>query len=309
MSPVPFVLVTGFLGSGKTTLLKRILESHADTRRIAVVQNEFARSGVDGVDLRRTGKPFEILEINRGSVFCVCLLSDFVKSLAAMVDRVRPDGVVLEATGLADPIAVAELLHAWELQARVFLTRVYCVVDALNFVRIEGTVTRAAHQVRVADTVLVNKVDTAGPDAIRAVEERVRALNPFAEVVRTSHCEAALDGLFAVPGAGTVAARRAAELSGLEPGGRPGIGSAAVRTTRPVSREALDGFLADQAPAAYRLKGFVRLTGGGAVAVQSCFGRTEVRPVDNYQGPSELVAMGPGVDPKVFSRAFRALAG
>jgi len=301
--PVPFILVTGFLGSGKTTLLKRFIGEYADTRRLAVIQNEFAPSGVDGEELRRTGKSFEILEINRGSVFCVCLLSDFVKSLADMVDRVRPDAVVLEATGLADPIAVAQLLHAPQLRPRVYLRHVFAVVDAGTFPRIERAVTRAAHQVRIADTVLVNKIDSQGAD-VDKVEERVIALNPLAVVRRVTYCAIPLEGMLSSAAGQSVAERRSEELAGLESGGRPPIGSVAARRSQPVSRGSLERFLARNAPGSYRLKGFVRLSDGGVVAVQSCFGRTTLAPVDNYNGASELVAMGPGVDADAFVKAF-----
>ncbi len=248
-------------------------------------------------------RPFEVLEINRGSVFCVCLLSDFVASLTAMVDRVRPDAVVLEATGLADPVALAQLLHAPELRDRVYLQHAYCVVDAGTFLRMERAVTRVAHQVRIADTVLMNKIDTAGAD-LEAAEWRVKELNPFAKVVRTTFCETGLEDLWAAVPGPSVAQRREAELVQLEPGGRPAIGSAAARRSRPVARDALEGFLARTGPGSYRLKGFVRLTEGGVVAVQSCFGNTSITPVEGYNGASELVAMGPGVNAEEFVRAF-----
>jgi G3E family GTPase len=304
--PVPFVLVTGFLGSGKTTLLKRFISQYADTQRLAIIQNEFAPSGVDGEDLRLTGKQFDILEINRGSVFCVCLLSDFVKSLEAMVDGVHPEVVLLEATGLADPIAVAQLLHAPELRERVFLRHVYCVVDAGSFLRIERAVTRVGHQVRIADTVLVNKTDTDGAD-LAAVERRVNELNPFAEIRRTAYCDTGLDILQATKTAATVAEKRQEELSHFESRGRPPMGSVAARRSQPVARNALERFLARNAPGSYRLKGFVNLAEGGTVAVQSCFGRTTIAPIERYNGASELVAMGPGVEPDEFVRLFQLL--
>lgn len=97
MNKIPFYLVTGFLGSGKITLLKRIINDHADSMKLAVIQNEFAPASVDGTDLRQTHKPFEMLEINKGSVFCVCLLSGFIKSLSVFIDSYTPDAVFLEA--------------------------------------------------------------------------------------------------------------------------------------------------------------------------------------------------------------------
>jgi G3E family GTPase len=305
---VPFVLVTGFLGSGKTTLLKRMLEQYADSRRLAVVQNEFAPASVDGAELRLTGKRFDILEINRGSVFCVCLLSDFVKSLAQMVERVKPDAVILEATGLADPIAVAQLLRAAELREQLYLSSVWCIVDATTFLTIEKAVTRVSHQVRVADRIIVNKTDSSSAD-LAAVEARLRELNPFASVERATYCQFALGNVFDSPAAAPVAVTRMDENAAFESCGRPAVGSAVVRSTRRITQANLERFLKVSAPGSYRLKGFVNLADGSAVAVQSCFGATEVRAVDYRDRPTELVAMGPGVDAEDFASSFEQLAG
>lgn len=304
---IPFILVTGFLGSGKTTLLKRMLHAHAEQLRMAIVQNEFAQSGVDGAELRLTGKPFEILEINRGSVFCVCLLSDFVKSLSAMMDSVKPDVVVLEATGLADPIAVAQLLQSPELRDRLYLARAYCVVDASTFGRLEKAVSRVAHQVRVADVVVLNKVDLATAQQLGAAEGRVRELNPFATIERAAQCTIDTAGMCSEAAEAPVAIRRADEHAAFESCGRPPVKSVAVRSTRVCTSRALEEFVARHATGTYRLKGYVHTNDRGVLAVQSCFGQTRITPVLGYNGASELVAMGPSLDPEGIRDAFERM--
>lgn len=299
---IPFFLVTGFLGSGKTTLLKRFLEVHGDNRRIAVVQNEFAPGSVDGADLRRSGKRFEILEINRGSVFCVCLLSGFVSSLESFVDTHKPDAVVLEASGLSDPIAIAQLLGAPNLSSRLYLSHTWCVVDASTFLRLEPTMTRLSHQVRVADTVVINKTDKA-PDRVEMITRRVSELNPLARIVSASFCDLSLDNVFSAIKR-PVAVVRAKENAAFESCGRPDIGSAVLRTTTPISRDQLESFLRETTGQTHRLKGFVVVSGGPPLAVQSCFGELEIVPVSDYTGPTEIVAMGKGIDTEGFARAF-----
>jgi G3E family GTPase len=106
MAKIPFYLVTGFLGSGKTTLLKAYLEKYSDSRKIAIIQNEFAEVNIDSRELQRTGKSFDILEMNNGSVFCVCLLGDFVHSLHDFIQQHNPEVIILEASGLSDPISL-----------------------------------------------------------------------------------------------------------------------------------------------------------------------------------------------------------
>lgn len=108
----PFYIVTGWLGSGKTTLLKKILTKFGNTKRIAVIQNEFAPSGVDGHELKNTGKPFQLIEINNGSVFCVCQLDNFMGVLEKLTNEYKPEAIYLESSGLADPISIAEILQS-----------------------------------------------------------------------------------------------------------------------------------------------------------------------------------------------------
>ena len=121
--PIPFYLINGFLGSGKTTLLKRILNEYADDKKIGVIQNEFAAINVDSAELQREQKTFAILEVNRGSVFCVCLLSDFITSLRHFIDDHHPEALFLEASGLSDPISIIELLSA-----RIISTSMNCPI-------------------------------------------------------------------------------------------------------------------------------------------------------------------------------------
>ena len=124
MSRIPFILLTGFLGSGKTTFLKRLLARYSSDGKIGIIQNEFAPGSVDGTELMQSGMPFEILEVNNGSVLCVCLLGSFVKSLRIFVEECRPDALILEASGLSDPISIGEMLQAPDLSGRLFLSHI-----------------------------------------------------------------------------------------------------------------------------------------------------------------------------------------
>ncbi|MBD3315108.1 MAG: hypothetical protein GF344_04930 [Chitinivibrionales bacterium] len=304
---IPFYLVTGFLGSGKTTLVKRVLREHADSKRIAIIQNEFAPGNVDGAELARTGKKFEMLEINKGSVFCVCLLSDFRSSLAELVDRTQPDAVVLEATGLADPIALAQLLTAPELRSRLYLAYSWCIVDAAAFLQMERKITRIAHQVRIADHVVINKEDLAEQQMIADVEERIRDLNPFATVSHTTYGRVPLQDMFAPLIGDPAAVRRAREHAAVEAAKRPPVESTAVRSTKPVEREALVKFLNAFAADAYRIKGFVNISDGTTVAVQCTFNNIEIESIEGRLGPTELVALGEGLDTESFASSFRRI--
>lgn len=308
MTKIPFYLLTGYLGSEKTTLLKQILKSIGDGRKVAIVQNEFAPSAVDGADLKQTGKTFEILEVNNGSVFCVCLLGSFVKSLAGFLDEMEPEFLFMEASGLSDPISIAEMLHGSELADRIYLEHVWTVVDAGRFHKLARNVARIQHQVRVADTVVLNKCDLidSGTDEIR---EWIRSLNPFASIFESSYCQmdVELDGPASLLKMAPVALRRAVEHKKLEGSGQPDLGTFVIKTTQGISRHKLESFLKEIGPDSYRIKGFVKLDDSQMVAVQSCFGESELQTVDHYMGPTELVGMGPAMVQSEIGRRFMEL--
>ena len=149
MKKIPFYLVTGFLGSGKTTLIKQFIDRYADSKKIAIIQNEYADVNIDSRELKQTGKSFELLEMNNGSVFCVCLLGSFVHSLADFIHQHQPDLVILEASGLSDPITISQIISSSALRNLIWLAHSYTIVDALNFQKTIERVGRNTQQIRV----------------------------------------------------------------------------------------------------------------------------------------------------------------
>jgi G3E family GTPase len=175
----PVTLVTGFLGSGKTTLIARLL-AHPDMGETAVIVNELGEVGIDHHLLRRVDERTVLL--NSGCVCCTLRgdLADELRDLDSRRTRGEiPDfrRVVVETTGLADPAPIVYTLAAEPVVRHHFeLDGIVTTVDALNGLVEPESVKQAA----VADVVVVTKTDVADPDA---VEARVRALNPGAELV------------------------------------------------------------------------------------------------------------------------------
>ncbi len=304
--PVPLYLITGFLGSGKTTLLRRFLDTFADDIRTGVIQNEFAAVHVDADELKCSGKTFHLLEVNRGSVFCVCLVADFKRTLAQFVDEHRPEALFLEATGLADPIAVAELFSAPELQRRLFLARVWCVVDAAKFLLLEKVNLCMSRQVRTADAVIINKTDAADEATIVAVENRISRLNPAAEIYRTAFCELSAAELRAGLQPAAAAARPKAAPH-ERPLGRPAVGTAVIKTPRKIGRAALERFTDQVAATAWRIKGLVHCADDVPLMVQTVFGKTQYYSMPDYRGLTELIVIGPHVRQQTIVERFRMM--
>ena len=118
---IPLNLINGFLGSGKTTFLLHYLDTFAGGRKIGVIQNEFSPAGIDGELITRQGKAYRLLEVNNGSVFCVCLLGGFINSLSSFIDDYAPDEIIMEASGMSDPSLSDRYFNHQNLKTRYFL--------------------------------------------------------------------------------------------------------------------------------------------------------------------------------------------
>jgi G3E family GTPase len=295
MASIPMQLVTGFLGSGKTTFLKHYLEKLSGSGRIGIIQNEFSEVNVDSQDLRQSNSGFEILEVNNGSVFCVCLLGSFVGSLAAFIDQVHPDELIMEASGMSDPLSIGQILQAPSLKQKVYLDRVWCLVDALNFSRISALQTRVNHQVRMADVVLVNKTDLLEGNNDELVE-RVKKINPFAEIVQTTFAKVEFNN-------------RKPIMKFLHPGekaenGRPDLESQVIKSSRSISPEKLNEFINLTVEGCIRCKGYVNLNNGEKVFVQGSYDRYSLQNVESFSGPTELVIIGNFPEKTSFQKLF-----
>ncbi len=184
-----------FLGSGKTTLLKNLLQQSSD-KRIAVIQNEFAPSGVDGKELKQV-LPGKLLEVNNGSVFCVCMFSNFAVTLKKLIEDYQPDEIFLETSGLADPINVAELLQDERVVDIVQLNLLITVVDAGNYYKGLSSLQRFKHQLMVADLVLINKIDLEPLDLAK-IKTHIHGINPNADIQTASYAKVGASWLHSI---------------------------------------------------------------------------------------------------------------
>ena len=92
---IPTILLTGFLGSGKTTLLNRLID-HYKSKRTVLLINEFGKVGIDG-ELLVEGN-YEKIELNKGSLFCICVRTDFIFEVETIATQIKPELLIIEAT-------------------------------------------------------------------------------------------------------------------------------------------------------------------------------------------------------------------
>lgn len=188
---IPVTVLTGYLGSGKTTLLNRILtENHG--KRYAVIVNEFGEIGIDNDLIVESDE--EIYEMNNGCICCT-VRGDLIRVVEGLMRRPgRFDAIIVETTGLADPVPVAQTFFMDDdVRAKTVLDAVVALVDAKHLpLRLKDS-REAEDQIAFADVVLINKTDLVSPEELATVEATVRAINPHAVIHRTERSAIPLD--------------------------------------------------------------------------------------------------------------------
>ncbi len=186
---IPVNVVTGFLGSGKTTLLRRLLTSPR-LQNVAVMVNEFGEVGLDHQLLSSVAEGTLLLD--NGCVCCAIRgdLQDALRDLWAQRERgeVPPfDRVVIETSGLADPVPIAyTVLIEPMLQHHFRLGNVITVVDAVNGASQLDSFPESVKQAAVADRIVVTKIDLCTETDLRALKDRLGGLNRSAPIYQAA---------------------------------------------------------------------------------------------------------------------------
>ncbi|WP_417435545.1 CobW family GTP-binding protein [Hoeflea sp.] len=193
VAPIPVTVLTGYLGSGKTTLLNRIL-SEPHGKRYAVIVNEFGEIGIDNDLIVESDE--EIYEMNNGCVCCT-VRGDLIRVVEGLMRRPgRFDAIIVETTGLADPVPVAQTFFMDEdVRAKTRLDAVVALVDARHLPARLKDSREAEDQIAFADVVILNKTDLVSPEELESVERTVRAINPSARIHRTERAAVPLDAV------------------------------------------------------------------------------------------------------------------
>ncbi len=192
---LPVTIVTGFLGSGKTTLLNHILTGEHGLK-IGVLINELGEIDIDSQLLESIEE--EMVQLSNGCICCT-INEDLVAAVFKMLtSEEKIDYLIIETSGVADPVPIVETLANSELQGLTRLDAVVGVVDALNFSTEYYASTAAQHQIKHSDVLLLNKTDLVDRQRLTTVQTELAAWRTAALVLETQRCQVPLSLLLDV---------------------------------------------------------------------------------------------------------------
>ena len=251
-------VITGFLGSGKTTLLNHILQNFEDYK-VAVLVNEFGDINIDSQLLIEVEE--DMIELTNGCVCCTINdnLTDAVYRVLERKDRI--DYLVLETTGVADPLPIMLTFLGTELRDLTQLDAVVTLIDAETFdpdLHYESNA--AMNQIRYGDILLLNKTDRVPEPKVQKLRHQISAIKEKARVLEASHSQVPLSLILNVQltEAAVVQEDSSATTSAVKHLQNDGFISVSFKGDRPFSVKKFQQFLDYQLPDnVFRAKGII----------------------------------------------------
>jgi G3E family GTPase len=325
---IPVHILTGFLGSGKTTFLNELLKGPG-FERTAVIINEFGETGLDHLFLE--GREEGIFELSNGCLCCT-IRSELAATLVSLPQD-RIDRVLVETTGLADPVPILQaIIGTYAVSSRFFVAGMLTMVDSLNIVDQLAAHREARLQVALADLLIMTKLDmldAAGrAEQLSLVMRELRAVNPVAQALMRDQVLPTAALLDLASGQSSKIRLAAEEETGhgndhehhhdhdvSRHGDR--IRAAVLTLAKPMRRQAVEMFCelmtTAHAPSLLRLKGLVSVEGSKGPLVLHAVHGIMHEPVQLEDWPDEnretrIVVILQDQDPDFVRRLLAAFA-
>jgi G3E family GTPase len=253
---LPVTIITGFLGSGKTTLLNHILHN-LNELKVAILVNEFGDINIDSQLLVTMDE--DMVELTNGCICCTLnegLLNTMHKILE---QRDRLDAIIIETTGLADPLPIALTLLGTELRDMTTVDSILTVIDAENFETSLLSSEVLFQQVTYGDIILVNKTDLVSSEQLESIDRQIEEIKDCARILRMQNGNIPLPLILDIQLGDTGTYHQASQddirVSHVK---NDGYVSVSFKSKRPFDLKKFQEFLDYQLPAnVFRMKGIL----------------------------------------------------
>ncbi len=319
-------IVTGYLGSGKTTLLQKLLAYlHEQGGNVVVMMNEMGELDIDGEQIQGMG--FPVRKLLDGCI-CCSIRGELTEGLTEVLHTLKPEHIIIETTGVADPIDVVDALTAPELYDQIELKGTVSVVDASRYLELSSRfqtsgalVKTLRNQVKYADLIVLNKTDLVSEAECAKVKKKLQTDNGFAPLYTTVQGEMDFAELLAVKRQAVVAqtdrahvntvqiqknigrrspfdlVKQTLGLQTAQPSLYNSIESFAYHFTGPVKGNKFEAFLLGLPKTVYRAKGYVAFASQtGVVSFQHTDNQVILVPYADFATKEVAVFIGEGLD-------------
>lgn len=209
---IPITLITGYLGSGKTTLLNNILRNNKGYK-VAVIVNDIGEVNIDADIIAKdgivSGKEESLLSLDNGCICCT-LRTDLLEQIGEIIETKKFDYIVIEASGICEPIPIAQTICAMEdaydeykMPKLCYLDSIISVVDAKRMadefasgqellndaIGEEAIANLIIEQIEFCNTIILNKVDEVTKEELRIVKDVIKTLQPTADIIETNYSQ------------------------------------------------------------------------------------------------------------------------
>ncbi len=304
---IPVTIVGGFLGAGKTTLVNHLIQQGG--KRFGVIINEFGEIPIDGALIENVDEN-GIAELSNGCLCCVSRDDLAGAMLKLALRRTPPEHLIIELSGLADPVPVAQTVLDPSLRGMFQLDGIVGVADAKNLERNTNDLPEGAVQLAYASSIVLNKTDIASPEELQTAHNILSKLNPLATPTETSNGHVNATTILNQNAFGT-----AWQPENYTHAHTHGVNSFALQATHPLKigpwNKFIEEFIIARPESVYRAKGFLSFAGLKKKvlmqAVREIVSLTETKELPD--GNSVLVLIGRKLIETEYQAAFEKVYG
>lgn len=255
----PVTIITGFLGSGKTTLLNQILTNRQNLK-IAVLVNEFGEINIDSQLLVSIDE--DMMLLSNGCICCT-INASLIDAVNKVLERDNIDYIVIETTGLAEPVPLMMTFTSSDLRDITRLDSILTVVDAENFNSNQFESKIAVEQIIYGDIILLNKIDLVSSEKLEQIKEYINSVKIGAKIIPSEYGKIPLPlildvGEFNLKTLSPSSLQYNLDSSSIDSLAEDNFMSVSFQSDKPLSVEKFNKFLDEQLPkTVFRGKGII----------------------------------------------------